>query len=94
MSELDGLIEALNEAHEFPCRYVFKVIGPNDSEFTEGAVAVVRAALPNQEPELSRRETKSGGSQSVTLVVEATSAEVVASIHEALGRIPRVRFVL
>jgi uncharacterized protein len=89
-----SFLEALRQAHEFPCRYTFKVIGENTTVFMARAIEVVRLVLPRAVPETSTRESRYGKAQSVTLVVEVPSAELVVAIHKGLGRIPGTKLVL
>lgn len=90
----ERFLAALEDVHDFPCEYTFKVIGENTPTFTARALEVVRLAVPDAMPATRMRPSSGGNMQSVTLVVQVPSALVVLAIHKGLGRIPGARVVL
>jgi putative lipoic acid-binding regulatory protein len=87
-SDDERFLMALEQVHAFPCRYTFKVIGDYTPDFQAQALEVVGFVVPDAVPETSARLSSGGTAQSVTVVVEVPSAQVVVAIHKALGRLP------
>jgi uncharacterized protein len=93
-ADLDAYIERLEAAHEFPCRYTFKVIARNGQDVVEAARAVVLSVFPEVIPETSRRESSRGRHQSITLIVPVPDARSVARIYQRLHALVGVHMVL
>jgi putative lipoic acid-binding regulatory protein len=94
VTERQQFLETLRAAHDFPTRYEFKLIGDNAPQLMDGALAVMRAALPEEEAEVSRRLSGKGNHQSITLVLRVPDAETVHSIYAELRELPGIRVLL
>jgi putative lipoic acid-binding regulatory protein len=71
-------IEALEAAHDFPCRYVVKAFGPNTEAFADEAHEVAGQVIgANADIKRSVRPSRAGRHACVTLDVYAHSAEQV-----------------
>jgi putative lipoic acid-binding regulatory protein len=87
--------ELIERPHTFPCRFVFKSIGPNTQEFVdENRLRVVEIAGADEHVELSYRVSAAGNHGSVTMHVHVVDAEQVRSIYLALSTIEGVRMLL
>lgn len=93
-SEREQFVQTLEAAHEFPVRYTFKLIGDQGAGFEEEALALIRAALPGAEPEVSRRQSSQGRHEAVTMVVTVPSAEVVHDLYASFKPLPGLRMLL
>lgn len=73
-------IELLESTHQFPCPYMFKVIGRFENGFVGRVVAAVREALDSQaDPPFKVRQSAGGPHLAVTLEpVVRTGQEVLA----------------
>ncbi|WP_197439587.1 YbeD family protein [Calycomorphotria hydatis] len=77
--------ELLESTHEFPCRYMFKVIGEDDRSFAARVVSLIRDATEmDDDPEFKIRRTKNGRHLSVTLEPEVESADQILKIYEGI----------
>lgn len=95
MTDNNALKEKLNAVHDFPCTYVFKVIGENSADFMVRTVqAVVHVVGDPAELNMSTRESSGGKHISVTLSVTVIDAEAVLSIYDMLRKVEGVRFML
>lgn len=87
--------ELIESTHSFPCRFVFKVIGPNTQEFVdENRQRVVAVTGADEHVELSYRVSSAGNHGSVTMHVHVLDAEQVRAIYLALSTIEGVRMML
>ena len=78
-------IELLESTHQFPCPYVFKVIGLREKAFVARTVAAVRAELPPEiELALQFRETPGGRHIAITLQPTVPTARQVLAIYRRL----------
>ncbi len=95
MTERDSTLQALNELHQFPGDFMFKVIGENTPEFI---AAVVQAAVtvlgPGVAPAVTTRESAHGRHQAVTMVAQVSRAEDVLEVYAALKGLPGVKLLL
>ena len=77
--------ELLDQQHDFPCAYTFKVIGRATNEFPARVVAEVRQELQlEDDPPYYCRQTRNGGHVSVTIEPECQSAQQVIAIYARL----------
>lgn len=91
----ENLLRMLNDGHEFPGEFMFKVIGANTPEFAASVLqAVVVIVGPEAAPDVSLRESAQGRHQSVTVRIRVDSAHVVLDVYEAFRSIAGVRYVL
>jgi putative lipoic acid-binding regulatory protein len=88
-------LELLESTHQFPCRYVFKVIGRNEADFATRVVHAVREVLElSGEPETSARRTANGRHVAVTLELEVAAAEHVLQVYARLQRLEGLELLL
>ncbi len=79
-------IEALEQAHEFPCTYTIKAIGAMQADFVNCVLAGVQSELQlAQQPRHSLKETSGGRHASVTLELD------VATPHDVLAVYARIQ---
>jgi len=79
-------VELLEMRHTFPCRYVFKVIGSAENNFTARVVACVRDELQLEtDPPFSLRNTEHGRHVAVTLEPTCESSCQVLAIYSRLS---------
>jgi putative lipoic acid-binding regulatory protein len=85
----------LEETHDFPCPYQFKVIGDNSEEFVAQVVQVgVNVGGTDTEPEVSTRESSSENYVSVTMELEVENAETILDVYDRVKELDGVQFVL
>lgn len=87
-------LEKLRAAHNFPCEYMFKLIGDNTNALIQTAMNHVLAVLPGSTPEVSCRESAKGNHQSVTIVVEVPDAETVEALYLRFRTVTGVKVLL
>ncbi len=95
MSDRDSILDKLNDVHEFPGPYRFKVIGPNNDDFASRIIqSVLNASGPSANPDVETRESSKGAHLSLTVTIQAESAEHVLEVYDVLQTIDDVRFIL
>lgn len=94
VDERERFLATLEAAHVFPGPYTFKVIGDNERRLLEDALAVLRSALPGEEPAVSRRESERGNHQSITFEVRVPDAVTVHDIYVELKQLDGTRVLL
>jgi len=78
--------ELLEETHEFPGPYLFKVIGKADAGFEARVVAVVRSVLALEvDPPFQVRAAVGGRHISVTIEPTVQSPDQVLELYRQLG---------
>ncbi|MGH7202412.1 MAG: YbeD family protein [Planctomycetaceae bacterium] len=78
-------VELLNSTHDFPCPYVFKVIGRTEQGFAARVVAAVREELGEYfDPPHRTRLTAGGRHVAVTIEPMVETAEQVQSVYRRL----------
>lgn len=88
-------IQLLEERHNFPGPYIFKVIGGVEDGFVGRAVVAVREALgADSDPKFELRQTRSGRHVSITLEPEVESAEQVLEVYQSLSGLDGVVLVM
>lgn len=88
-------LQLLNTTHDFPCPFLFKIIGVSENAFVARVVATVREALKLEEdPPFQTRATPNGEHISVTLEPEIDSAETVLAIYDQLRHVKGVVMVM
>ncbi len=93
----DGLptVELLESTHNFPCRYLFKVIGRDEDDFTVRVVTAVRTALEaSVDPPHRLRHTSGGAHVSVSLEPVLKSADQVLAVYRLLHQTDGVVMIL
>lgn len=81
--------ELLEAVHEFPCKFVFKAVGPAREEFVTTVVSVVRSTLAHEfDPPFETRQTPSGRHVSVTVAPWVESSEEVLLVYTSIRDIP------
>lgn len=95
MSERDSVLDKLNDVHDFPGPYRFKIIGPNNDDFASRVIqSVLNASGPNANPQVETRESSKGAHISLTVTITASSAEHVLDVYDVLQTLEDVRFIL
>jgi uncharacterized protein len=88
-------LELLEANHEFPCRYVFKAIGPNDETFIAAVKQVARYELDLLEDPVTNLQASSAGRHvSVTLHLDVDSATQVITIYRKLRQVDGLRMLM
>ncbi len=86
-------LRLLEACHEFPCRYTFKIIGPNRPDWFTS----VRQAAENvlDAAELKVAGSSSGNNyQSLSLEAHMENARQVMEVYAALKNVPEVKMLL
>lgn len=95
MANRDEILERLNDVHDFPGSYVFKIIGTNTPTFVSNAVqACLNVLGPSANPDVSTRESSGKKHVSVTIDAQVEDAETVLRVYDILGELPDVKFIL
>jgi putative lipoic acid-binding regulatory protein len=95
MSEREATLQALNELHQFPGDFMFKVIGENSPELIAAVVQVAVTVLgPSVTPAVTTRESAHGRHQAITMVVQVPSAERVLEVYAGLKGVAGVKLLL
>ena len=80
-------IQLLEATHQFPGRYMFKVIGRSENGFVARVVAAVREELAEPaDPPFSVRETAHGRHVSVTLTPTVQTAQQVLDVYRRVQK--------
>lgn len=80
-------IELLESTHQFPCVYMFKVIGRSDNGFVARVVAGVRDELDDLiDPPYRVRETAGGRHVSVTLEPTVQTGQQVLDVYRRMQK--------
>ena len=95
MSDRETSLQALNDVHQFPGEFMFKVIGENSPDFIARVVqAAVTVLGPRVTPSVTTRESAHGRHQAITMVVQVPSAEGVLDVYAALRVLEGVKLLL
>jgi putative lipoic acid-binding regulatory protein len=82
-------IELLETTHQFPCAYMFKVIGRPDNGFVARVVAAVREELAFEiDPPFRLRKTATGGYVCVTVEPQVQRVHQVLAVYRRLQMTP------
>lgn len=87
-------IRLLEENHDFPCEFVFKIIGQNTEVFVEEVLSVMRSTHPCFEPRFQTRQTPNGRHISITVEPVMPSAVEVLEIYRQLQEIDGVVMIM
>ena len=88
-------VELLESTHDFPCVYLFKVIGKTEDGFVARVAAAVREELAcDGDPPYSLRQARGGGHVAVTLEPRVQSASQVLAVYRRVQRIDGVVMLL
>jgi putative lipoic acid-binding regulatory protein len=78
-------IELLESTHQFPCPYMFKVIGRFENGFVGRVVAAVREALAQEaDPPFKVRQSAGGRHLSVTLEPVVHTGQEVLAVYQRI----------
>jgi putative lipoic acid-binding regulatory protein len=78
--------DLLEKTHEFPCPYVFKIIGKGEEGFPARVVAIVREELRSEtDPPYTVREAVGGRHLAITLEPVVQSAQQIVAIYGRLS---------
>lgn len=81
-------IELLESTHDFPTRYMFKVIGKSDRGFVGRAVAALRDELGlDADPPFHARDAVGGRHVSVTMQPILLGPQQVIDIYQRLAKL-------
>jgi putative lipoic acid-binding regulatory protein len=88
-------IELLEATHQFPGRYMFKVIGRVENGFAARVVAAVRDELADEvDPPHSLREAVGGRHVAVTLEPTVQTAQQVLAVYRRMRALAGVVVLL
>ncbi len=94
MKEDREFLDKLDDIHEFPCDFFFKVIGDNSPEFVAQCVQGTVNVLGPVSIDVKTRESSKGNHVSITLSAQLDSSELVLEVFKILQGIEGVKFVL
>lgn len=95
MTDHNSFLSRLEDVHDFPCDFVFKIIGENTTTFvTQVVQASVNAMGSSAQPDVDTRESSGGKHVSVTLTITVTRAREVIEVYELLNAVEGVKFLL
>ena len=86
----------LDDLVAFPCRYLFKAVGPADDDFVAAVLTRVAAVIgrPLASDEHSTRPSKKGTYVAVSMRLWVENADRLYAIYAAIKEDERVRYVL
>ena len=85
----------INSTHEFPCSYLFKVIGHDVDNFVGRVVQAVRQELDEaMEPPFHSRKSSNGKHVSVTIEPIVESSHQVIAIYAKLQSLDGLKMLL
>lgn len=77
--------ELLHETHEFPCPYLFKAIGKDESDFVAQVLAAVRTVVGEEiEPPFNLRKSRNKKHVSVSIEPTVDGPAQVVAIYDNL----------
>ncbi len=95
MSDRETILEKLHAVHDFPGKFLFKAIGPNNEVFIAQVIqSVINVAGPDSAPDVDTRVSAKGNHVSVTVNAMMDSAESVLEVYVLLQAIEGVTHVL
>jgi len=86
-------LRLLEEYHQFPGSYTFKIIGPARPDWTDSVRQAAQAVLGDIGGGLSLSR-QSGNYQSLELCAQVTSAAQVMEVYDVLQKVPEVKMLL
>ena len=70
---------------EFPCEFIFKVMGKNSDEFTQTVLETVQATFPDAtEADVTQKPSNKGNYLSVNVRVQADNQEQLDTVYRKL----------
>lgn len=88
-------IELLEERHNFPCTFIFKVIGSCEDGFVGRVVCTMRDVLAIEaDPPFIVRQTRSGRHVAITFEPEVEDAHQVLAVYRRLTQVKGVVMLL
>jgi putative lipoic acid-binding regulatory protein len=85
----------IEELLEFPSRFDFKAVGPNDDTFISAVETATRSSLiPTRTVERRTRPSRHGTYISVTLTTRVENADELHAVYASLRAVPGVITVL
>ena len=95
MNSRQESISKLEESHEFPCDFQFKIIGTNTDDFIAQVVQVgLNVVGGDNDPNVSTRESSEGKYVSVSMKMTVDDAETILDVYEHVEHLDDVRFLL
>lgn len=87
--------ELLNSTHQFPCEYLFKVIGQTRDDLETDVLLAIREVIGDDPVcQIVVRQTPGGRHQSISSKPLVPDAEAVLQIYESLRQIDGIVMVL
>ena len=94
MDERLPTLELLEDRHEFPGPYTFKVIGGANADLEARVASCAAQVLGANEPPKTRvKKTEAGRHESITLEPVCPNAQAVLDLYEALKKLEGVLFL-
>ena len=86
--------ELLEDRHDFPCPYTFKVIGASGTALEKRVVTCVQESLGLEDPPIASVRTAQGGRhEAITIEPVCPDAEAVLALYAALRTLDDVLFL-
>ncbi|NPV77971.1 MAG: DUF493 domain-containing protein [Anaerolineae bacterium] len=80
---------------QFPCEFPLRIIGKNEDDFEEFAIAFVREFVPSLQTNGVHSRLSNGGTYiSITMTFTAESREQVDALYQAMTGHKRILFAL
>jgi len=80
---------------QFPCEFPLRIIGRNEDDFEEFAIAFVREFVPYLQTDAVRSRLSNGGAYiSITMIFTAESRAQVDALYQAMTGHERILFAL
>ena len=86
--------QRLEEAHDFPTEYTFKLIGDGAPIFRTRLTTAMASVLPGAKHSISTRATRSGRHQSITIDVVVPDAPTVESLYSVFSKVEGLKVML
>lgn len=87
-------LEALEAVHTFPTPFVIKAVGQNSKRFANDVEARVRAAIQPTTPVFTRRASRNGTYQAITIQFRASTPQQVQAVFVELHDVPGLRMLM
>ena len=93
-SNLENMKLLLEEQHDFPGPYTFKIVGPNTEEWQQRVISSASDVLGNIKDMVGTKT--SGGAHYVSLTIDAVvqDAEQVLAVYDVLKKIEDVKMLI
>jgi putative lipoic acid-binding regulatory protein len=95
--QYENLRLLLEEQHDFPGPYTFKVIGPNTPDWQEQAVSAALAPLAEAQKRIEQIERKvsaGGRYAAVSLTLNLADSGQALAVYDSLGKLEHLKMLL